>query len=287
MDSSYPVRVFPKEALPNNAHSDEKLFVLTDIHGCLSAMRRLLSHKTDDARLVFLGDAVDRGPDSLGVLEILQKDQHAVLLMGNHDIMCRYAFFGVPGIDEWSMQNLRSLWLNDNGGGCTLKEFAAHQGVSEESVSEKKALAFLTAHNANPLFESVYARMQKFWKSGDLCFVHGGLAKGSEDAWLEKTDFAAFSVSYDVEEHWAWYRPDDHEDGYFDTQKRVVHGEPVYIVCGHTPQHHARLIHNYGLFLDTGYTLKTAALIEGDSIQLMMTPCDEVRRCPEDIWDIF
>lgn len=279
MDSSYPVRVFPKETLPNNAHSDEKLFVLTDIHGSLSAMRRLLAHKPDDARLVFLGDAVDRGPNSLGVLEILQKDQNAVLLMGNHDIMCRYAFLGVPGKEEWYMERLRSLWIRDNGGRFTLQEFVGHN----QRISE----AFLAAHNANPLFESVYTRMQKFWKSGDLCFVHGGLARGSEDAWLEKNDFEAFSLSYDVEEHWAWYRPDDHEDGYFDTQKRVVHGEPVYIVCGHTPQHHARLIHNYGLFLDTGYTLKTAALIEGDSIQLMMTPCDEVRRCPEDIWDIF
>ncbi|MBR4607104.1 MAG: serine/threonine protein phosphatase [Lachnospiraceae bacterium] len=279
MDSSYPVRVFPKETLPNNAHSDEKLFVLTDIHGSLSAMRRLLAHKPDDARLVFLGDAVDRGPNSLGVLEILQKDQNAVLLMGNHDIMCRYAFLGVPGKEEWYMERLRSLWIRDNGGRFTLQEFVGHN----QRISE----AFLAAHNANPLFESVYTRMQKFWKSGDLCFVHGGLARGSEDAWLEKNDFEAFSLSYDVEEHWAWYRPDDHEDGYFDTQKRVVHGEPVYIVCGHTPQHHARLIHNYGLFLDTGYTLKTAALIEGDRIQLMMTPCDEVRRCPEDIWDIF
>lgn len=53
-----PVRVFPAETLPNSAYSAEKLFVMTDIHGSSKAMYRLLSQRPNNARLVFLGDAV-------------------------------------------------------------------------------------------------------------------------------------------------------------------------------------------------------------------------------------
>ena len=70
--------------------------VIGDVHGCLSELRTLLdrlgytedgSHP-DGRRPVFVGDLVDRGPDSVGVLKLvlswLEQDR-ALLVPGNHD----------------------------------------------------------------------------------------------------------------------------------------------------------------------------------------------------------
>jgi serine/threonine protein phosphatase 1 len=70
----------------------QRLFAIGDIHGCLTALNLLLAaieYVPSDA-IVLLGDYVDRGPDSCGVIDrILQlkteTNVHAVL--GNHDEM--------------------------------------------------------------------------------------------------------------------------------------------------------------------------------------------------------
>jgi serine/threonine protein phosphatase 1 len=67
-------------------------YAIGDIHGCLEKVLRLLeSIRYDPAadRLIFLGDYIDRGPDSKGVLDCLlriQEDNPAtIFLMGNHE----------------------------------------------------------------------------------------------------------------------------------------------------------------------------------------------------------
>ncbi len=67
-----------------------------DIHGCLTAFNTLLEFvdlRADD-RLITLGDYVDRGPDSKGVLDrLIQLDasHQLVPLRGNHEIMMLHA----------------------------------------------------------------------------------------------------------------------------------------------------------------------------------------------------
>src|SRR5262245_57431388 len=73
------------------------LDIVGDVHGEIDALRELLirlgyrddgSHP-DDRRLVFVGDVVDRGPDSPAVLELLMKlveEEHAYCVLGNHDL---------------------------------------------------------------------------------------------------------------------------------------------------------------------------------------------------------
>lgn len=67
-----------------------RTLVIADIHGCLTALNTLLDvvapSRTD--RLITLGDYVDRGPDSAGVLtRLLQVRQSTQLIpiMGNHE----------------------------------------------------------------------------------------------------------------------------------------------------------------------------------------------------------
>ncbi|MBN2034025.1 MAG: serine/threonine protein phosphatase, partial [Deltaproteobacteria bacterium] len=63
-----------------------------DIHGCLGMLQRLMKKipwKPGSDRLIFLGDYVDRGEDSRGVieylLEISRSTERVDFLMGNHE----------------------------------------------------------------------------------------------------------------------------------------------------------------------------------------------------------
>lgn len=76
-----------------------RTIAIGDIHGCSKALRALLailSPACDDT-VVTLGDCVDRGPDSRGVLSQLLELQtrcRLVPLMGNHEIMMLAALSG-------------------------------------------------------------------------------------------------------------------------------------------------------------------------------------------------
>jgi serine/threonine protein phosphatase 1 len=63
-----------------------------DIHGCSAALDALLAvvQPTPADLLVFLGDYVDRGPDSRGVIDrliALRQSHRVVCLRGNHELM--------------------------------------------------------------------------------------------------------------------------------------------------------------------------------------------------------
>jgi len=68
------------------------LYAVGDIHGRLEKLERLLAALPlqPEDRLVFLGDYVDRGPDSRGVVDRLIRvaaERPCVFLMGNHESM--------------------------------------------------------------------------------------------------------------------------------------------------------------------------------------------------------
>ena len=77
-----------------------KQWVIPDIHGYLKTLRALIENQIRPSKhdwLYFLGDYIDRGPDSKGVIDYIRKlqdDQYNVrLLRGNHEDYCLHAFY--------------------------------------------------------------------------------------------------------------------------------------------------------------------------------------------------
>ena len=101
-------------------------YAIGDVHGCLDKLVRLLARCREHAgdrpsRLVFVGDYLDRGPNSRGVIETLMKLQRkeptrVICLRGNHEAMMLEAAH--TGDDD--------MWLL-NGGGCTLGSYGIAQ----------------------------------------------------------------------------------------------------------------------------------------------------------------
>jgi serine/threonine protein phosphatase 1 len=91
-------------------------FAVGDVHGCLEKLQRLVeaceAHAGGrPARFVFLGDYIDRGPDSRGVIEFLVRRQQAqpdavVCLRGNHEQLA---------LDAHADQRAMPAWLRNNG----------------------------------------------------------------------------------------------------------------------------------------------------------------------------
>ncbi len=93
---------------------------ISDIHGCLSTFKALLWDQigfTQRDELFLLGDYVDRGPDSKGVLDFIMKlreDGYAVrCLLGNHEDMMVRSMSNFDELDMWLL----------NGGNPTLESF--------------------------------------------------------------------------------------------------------------------------------------------------------------------
>lgn len=102
-------------------------YAIGDVHGCAALLDALLKRIDDHAgsrahRLVFLGDYIDRGPDSAAVLRTVSRlnwaePERVVCLMGNHERML---------LDALQTPQAAEHWLY-NGGEATLAAFGARE----------------------------------------------------------------------------------------------------------------------------------------------------------------
>lgn len=84
-----------------------RTLVIGDIHGCLDPLRLLwntIDFQLED-RMVFLGDYVDRGPDSKGVIDFLmqlqQQGHNVIFLSGNHEEKFWLAHMDLTDRNHW------------------------------------------------------------------------------------------------------------------------------------------------------------------------------------------
>ena len=116
----------------------ERFFIIGDIHGCLGMLKSLMDKidwQPDSDGLIFLGDYIDRGEDSRGVIdyliELINISPNVQTLMGNHEtLFLDY----LDGNDEGSF-----LF---NGGVATLNSYNINGGggIPQEHISFIKSL---------------------------------------------------------------------------------------------------------------------------------------------------
>ena len=120
----------PARAAPASLPMDLRVYAVGDLHGCaaqLDLLHGAIGHdalRAPQARkvIVYLGDYVDRGPDSRGVLARLLAPAppgcERIFLMGNHEAMMLAAL--APGAPAATI----GFWLQ-NGGRQTLASYGA------------------------------------------------------------------------------------------------------------------------------------------------------------------
>jgi serine/threonine protein phosphatase 1 len=91
-----------------------RTIAIGDIHGCSKALQSLIEavQPTPDDLIVTLGDYVDRGPDSKGVLDLLidlRSRCRLVPILGNHDQMMLDALNGGPPFDWFECGGLQAI----------------------------------------------------------------------------------------------------------------------------------------------------------------------------------
>ncbi len=135
-------------------------YVISDIHGCNSSFKQALKSiqfkKTD--KLILLGDLIDRGADSKGVLDtVLLLIEHGFdveCIMGNHEKMFLDSFEDITAKVNWMK----------NGGKETLKSFL----TSDITRIPDKYISFIRSFNT-------YMIIDKY------ILVHAGLDMTKDD----------------------------------------------------------------------------------------------------------
>jgi serine/threonine protein phosphatase 1 len=213
-----------------------RFYAIGDIHGqrgMLEAAHERIARDRDttgdrEAPVIHLGDLVDRGPDSSGVIQFLvegrERGEPWLSIRGNHDAMFADFLSTTANPDDQLRAGL--TWLNGRvGGEATLASYGIRTGIfrSRRAIVEDAREAVPASHvdflNALPLFHA----------TPELLFVHAGIRPGIPITRQDPTDLT-------------WIREDflgdERDHGYL-----VVHGHtPV-----DEPQHRGNRIN-----LDTG-----------------------------------
>lgn len=148
-------------------------YVVGDIHGMAALLERLLAkietnRAAAPADLVFVGDYIDRGPESAAVLarvfELVQNSPMPVTcLLGNHERMM------LDFLDDPARYGPR--WLH-NGGQETLQSYGisstARHGAGDPLQARAKALRSALPDG----IEAWLRTLPRLWQSGPLAVVH-------------------------------------------------------------------------------------------------------------------
>lgn len=151
-----------------------RVYAVGDVHGCAAELDALMAlikadaKSADASRIIFLGDYVDRGPDSKGVLDRLAALQKSgadiVALKGNHEAIM---------LDFLAEPAEMLHWL-DWGGEETLLSYGVDPSPSRDAGDLAADLRRAMPKTHLALLESLTLTHQE----GDYLFVHAGLRPG-------------------------------------------------------------------------------------------------------------
>jgi serine/threonine protein phosphatase 1 len=231
-----------------------RVYAIGDIHGRADLLDQLhdkietdLSTAPEKTVIVYLGDYVDRGADSHGVVERLTRPRftgpqfsgiETVALLGNHEDMLLQFMDAPYGA---------SLWLS-NGGDATLSSYKVKVPASfDELLFTQRALLGAMPRHHKQFLSSLPEQVQY----GDFLFVHAGIKPG-------------LPLDRQSREQMIWIR-----DVFLNSE--TDHG--LIVVHGHTIVHEVEWRPNR-IGVDTGaYTTGrlTALVLEGSGRRLLQT----------------
>ena len=93
-----------------------KVYASSDWHGCWNVAKQVFDFLQPDDILIFIGDAIDRGPDGWRIMKELFNDERVIYLQGNHEKMMADAINSFITLERMTM-----LWFA-NGGEQTWKD---------------------------------------------------------------------------------------------------------------------------------------------------------------------
>jgi len=231
------------------APEGERLYAVGDIHGCAGLLGDLMEKiDLEDAgaakkRLIFLGDYVDRGENSKGVIDRLLsiRAQHpdAIFLKGNHE-QAILDFLDAPDSNE--------DWLHW-GGDKTLESY----GVAEIWSKTPARLAAELNERVAPSHLDFLSSLELWRVLGDYVFVHAGFRPG-------------VALAEQTEEDCLWIRATFHNAAPEGRPKEVV-------VHGHHPVKKPQ-DHGWRIAVDTGAVWSdalTAVVLEGTTRRFIST----------------
>lgn len=204
------------------------LYAIGDIHGDLEKLEELLEvvPLEEGDRLVFLGDYIDRGPDSPAVIDRLielRTRYECIFLLGNHESM----FLDFLGWTDDAYFGGDAFLLN--GGDRTLAAY----GYFDREETDRESFRLPKAHQ-NFLLELTHFHLE-----GDYLFVHAGLNRNH----LRSGDLD-YAIRMSRLEDMLWNR----------TSVDLPHDLGVTIIYGHTPSEDFSVRWNspFSIGIDTG-----------------------------------
>jgi serine/threonine protein phosphatase 1 len=251
-------------SLPLGVGPETEIFVVGDIHGRSDLLAALIDEAAREPKLrdrraiVFLGDLVDRGPDSLGAIDLAIGAKarvgadDSIALMGNHETMMRLA------LDPETLQDdaidAFETWMG-NGGDRTVAEFL-------KAGKQPKDLAELLAQARASLPPRVLAWLSSLkpsWRSGQVLFVHAGVNPQVDLETFLAVPWNTPLHKLDEDRHWAWVRWP------FLEHRPFAGFSGFFVVHGHTPNDarrdpsHEDQIARFRLNLDAGSAMTGVA----------------------------
>ena len=221
-----PVEITEWKPAPFDLGAETVVFAIGDVHGCAEELRVLLAaivelarESSGKRRVVYLGDMINRGPDTIGVLDLWAQDaeahgvDHVDRLMGNHEIMMLLAAIGGP-----HAHRAESMWLSKRmGGQVFLDQMLSRAG----QPSGRTELRLIQAALGEPVMHRLFG-MRSHVRLGNTLFVHGGL-----DPHADPDEFLARPWTIFTEARWAWIN-----HGFLDWTAGF---NGTLVVHGHTP----------------------------------------------------
>lgn len=239
-----------KSARQSSVPERQRIYAIGDVHGCLAQLEVLLANIEDDARstsgdihLIFVGDLIDRGPASAGVLRRLRRGDlpatRTSFILGNHEEAFLDVYDGTAPPFGWLKY----------GGLQTLESY----GIPRAEVLQLGSSLRDRMQQAVPPEDIHFMRgFEDVVRVGSYVFVHAGVRPGVRIDDQDPTDLR-------------WIR----DEFLFDTE--ADHG--AVVVHGHTIVAEPEVQKNR-IGIDTGCYRSgrlTAAVLEGDDCRFIST----------------